>query len=79
MILVGSGLKAIFHCLAHSQTFLKSLFSAAAVSKELQIPENKEVSSANSFTLLFKLSARSVIYIYKEKNVPNIEPCGTPA
>ena len=42
--LVVSGLKAIFHCSAHSPFFLKSLFSTFAVSKESQIFEDKEVS-----------------------------------
>ena len=57
--LVGSGLKTIFHCSAHTQIFLKSWFSTFAVSKGSQISENKEVPSANSSTLLFKLFVRS--------------------
>ena len=62
--LLGSRLKTIFHCSAHSRSFLKSLFSTFAVSKGSKISENKEVSSANNLTLLFKLSVRSLIYIY---------------
>ena len=58
--LLGSGLKTIFHCSAYSWIFLKSLFSTFAVSKGSQISENKEVLSANSFTLLFKLFVRSL-------------------
>ena len=76
--LVRSGLKTIFYCLAHSRIFLKSLFSTFAVSKGSQISENKEVSSANNLTLLFKLCVRSLIYIRKN-NGPNIEPCRAPA
>ena len=78
--LVGSGLKTIFHCSVHSRIFLKSLFSTLfrLVSKRWQISENKEISSANSFTLLFKLSFGSLINTWKSKG-PNIEPCGTPA
>ena len=54
------------------------MFSTFAVSKGSQISENKEVSSVNSFTLVFKLSLRSLMHIRKN-NGHNIEPCGTPA
>ena len=76
--LYGSGSKTIFHCSAHSQIFLKSLFSTFAVSKWSQISENKEVSSVNNLTLLFRLFVTPLIYIRKN-NGPNIEHCGTPA
>ena len=61
--LVGPELKTIFHCSAYLRKFLKSLFSTFAASKGSKISENKEVWSANSFILLFKLFARSLIYI----------------
>ena len=68
----------MFHRSAYSQIFLKSLFSTFADSKGSQISENKEVLSANSLTLLFKLFGRSLMYIM-ESNGPKIKPCGTSA
>ena len=53
------------------------MYSTFAVSKGSHISENKEVSSANSFTLLFKLLVRPLIYTRKN-NGPKIEPSGTP-
>ena len=40
--------------------------------------ENKEVSSANSFTLVVRSSVRSLMY-NKNKKGPRMESCGTPA
>ena len=68
----------MFHRSAYSRIFLKSLFSTFADSEGSQISENKEVSSANSFTLLFKLFVRSLMY-KRENNGPKIKTCGTSA
>ena len=40
--------------------------------------ENREMSSANSFTVETKSSVRSLMQIRK-KSGPRMEPCGTPA
>ena len=40
--------------------------------------ENNDVSSANSFTVGFMSTDRSLMYIRK-KGGPKIDPCGTPA
>ena len=72
--LAESELKTIFYCSPHCQIFLSHYIAHILQIHILQISENKEVSSANSFTLLVKLSTISLIYIRKN-NGPNIEPC----
>ena len=52
------------------------MFSKFAVCKGSQISEGKELSSANSSALFFKLFVRRLTDIGKN-NGPKIEPCGT--
>ena len=73
----GSGLKDIFHLLAHRLTLSRSLFSFCDVLTGSRTTENIEVSSAKNFTLDSRLSDISLIYIEKN-NGPRIEPWGTP-
>ena len=40
--------------------------------------ENKDVSSANIFTIVSRLAGKSLIKIKKSKG-PRMDPCGTPA
>ena len=79
--MLTSGLNDIFHLFAHSDIFFRSLFSTSAeVSLLLTIEnrevENKEVSSAKSFTVDSMFSDKSCMYIRK-KSRPRIDTYGT--
>ena len=71
--LVGSGLKSIFDLKAHfeinERSWVRSFVLYFYSSKTLKT----DVSSANTFTLLFKPSGMTLIYIGKRR-VPNMEP-----
>ena len=62
---VGSGLKLIFHCRAHSFILERSLFNRL-VETIIWTTENSDVSSTKSFTSEFKASGKSLLQI---KNV----------
>ena len=47
--LLGSELKFIFHCTAHSKIFVRSMFKSAVLVVISCTVENKEVSSVKSF------------------------------
>ena len=64
-----------FPLLGTFTNFSKSLFNKLQSLKDRRSLK-KELSSANGFILLCKLSLRSLIYIRKN-NGPNIESCGT--
>ena len=59
--LVVSGLKFIYHCVAQLLILLKSLLRLFAEAWMSCITENKDVSSAKSFTLDERPSIRSLI------------------
>ena len=73
-----SRLNDIFHLWTHSDIFCISLFSSFPEMLLSHTTENREVSSANSFTVDTKSSERSLMQIRK-KGWPRMEPCGTPA
>ena len=58
---VGSGLKLIFHCRAHSFILERSLFNRLAESVILWTTENSDVSSAKSLTFEFKPLGKSLM------------------
>ena len=59
--LVGSGLNDIFQLKAQSRIFTKSLFSLEAETLALFTTEKREVSSANSLTVVVRPRGRSLI------------------
>ena len=59
--LFKSGLNYIFHLSAHSDIFCISLFSSYTEMLLLRTTENKEKTSANSFTVETKSSERSLM------------------
>ena len=61
--LLGSGLKFIFHCTAHSEIFVRSLFRLTVLVVVSCMVENKEVSSTKSFGLECKLLGKSFMSI----------------
>ena len=56
----------------------RSLFNTTAEVLLLCTTENREVSSAKSFTVDSMFSDKSFMYIRKRSG-PRIDPCGTPA
>ena len=76
--LVESVLKFIFHCKVQLFIIFKPLLRSFADVWVLYTTENKEVSSANSFTLVVRPSVRWLMQI-KNNIEPRIEPWGTPA
>ena len=70
--LLGSGLKLIFHWKAHLLIFFRSSFNSLAEAFTSWTTENNDVSSAKSFTLEDKSSAKSLYQL-------NIDPFGTAA
>ena len=73
-----SRLKLIFHWKAHSLTLFKSQFKSQEDAAVSQTTGNSEVSLANSFRFVDRLSGKSLIYI-RNSNGPRIEPSETPA
>ena len=67
--LVGSELKAIFHCSAHCRLLSSSSFSIFAVWSGSETIENKEVSSANNLT--FDFTSDKNVTQSSESNVSN--------
>ena len=73
----GSGLKLIFHTIAHSFILKRSLFNRLAQSLILGTTENSNESSAKSLTFEFKPLGKSLMQIKNSKG-PRIDPWGTP-
>ena len=71
-------IECIFHLCAHSDIFCRSLFNTSAEVVLSCTTENREISSAKSFTVDSMFSEKSFMYIRKN-NGPRIDPCGTPA
>ena len=63
---------------AHSGICCRSLFNTSAEVLLSCTTDNREVSSAKSFTVDSMFSDKSFIYIRK-KSGPRIDPCDTPA
>ena len=76
--LLISRLNGIFHLCDHWDIFCRSLFNTSAEVLLLCTTENREVSSAKSFTVDSMFSNKSFMYIRKGSG-PRIGPCGTPA
>ena len=71
-------IEGYFSFIGPKTNFTRSLFSFCEVLIVSRTSENIEVSPAKSFTLHFRLSDKSLIYI-KKNNRPRIEAWGTPA
>ena len=76
--LVRPGLNDIFQLKSQSRIFTKSLFSLEEETLALFTTEKREVSSANSLTVVVRPRGRSLIQM-RRNNGPRTEPCGTPA
>ena len=72
----GFGLKLTFHWKANLLIFFWSSFNSLAEAFKSRIIENKDVSSAKRFTLEYKSSAKSMIWI-KNNSAPRIDSCRT--
>ena len=76
--LVESVLKFVYHCKVQLFIIFKPLLRSFAGVWVSCTTGNKEVLSANSFTLVVRPSVRSLMQIKNIKE-PRIEPWGTPA